>query len=113
VWIGVNTDAHPEEDISFTYGTIEGNGDLGFLSVGAENRVGTRGGNIYYNGTGTLPSAGTELRVSGSGPTPGETRVISFSAVGQTKGDWTNCAEITSNVLFGTQTACVNGAVTK
>jgi subtilisin family serine protease len=113
VWIGINTDADPAEDISFAYGTIQGNGDLGFLSVGAENRFGNRGQNTYYNGTGTLPSNGTELRVASSAPAPGETHVITFLALAQKKGPWTNCAEMTSNAFFGTQTACVEGQTVK
>jgi hypothetical protein len=66
IWIGINTDTHPAEDISYPYGTIQGNGDGGFLTVGAENKTGTRGQNYYYNGTGTLPANGTQLRVTTS-----------------------------------------------
>src|ERR687892_153530 len=62
VWIGVNNDAHPEQDISFVYGTVQGNGDHGLLSVGAENRFGNRGQNVYFNGVGMPPSNGTQLR---------------------------------------------------
>lgn len=64
IWIGVNGDGHPSEDISFAYGLIEGSGDLGYLTMGVENRYGDRGHNIYFNGTGTLPSNGTQLRVT-------------------------------------------------
>lgn len=71
VWIGVNGDAHPAQDISYAYGTQVGNGDGGFLTVGAENDTGTSGAMAYYNGTGTLPSSGTQLVVTSSGiPTP-------------------------------------------
>ena len=59
IWMGVTGDAHPGEDISYAYGTIQGNGDGGFLSVGAENKFGNRGANTFYNGTGTLPANGT------------------------------------------------------
>ena len=109
IWIGLNG----VQDISFTYGTIQGNGDGGALTVGAENRFGNRGQAVYFNGTGTLPALGTELVVSSAPGTPGETRTITFSAVGRTKGAWTNCAEMTSNIFYGTQTACVSGTVTK
>jgi hypothetical protein len=112
VWIGVNGDAHPAQDISFAYGTIQGNGDGGFLSVGAENRFGNRGATVYYNGTGTLPANGTQLVVTSTPGAAGETRVITFSAIGKNKGSWTNCAEMTSNVYSGTQTACASGTVT-
>jgi hypothetical protein len=109
VWIGLNG----VQDISFTYGTIQGNGDGGFLTVGAENRFGNRGQAVYYNGSGPLPIAGTELVVSSTPGSPGETRTITFSAIGRTKGDWTNCAEMTSSIFYGKQTACVSGSVTK
>jgi hypothetical protein len=113
VWIGVNSDAHPEEDISFAYGTIQGNGDGGFLSVGAENRFGNRGQNAYFNGIGTLPANGTQLRVVTTPSVPGETHVITFAATGRKKGPWTNCARMTSPAFFGTQFACVNGTTIK
>lgn len=112
VWIGIDNDAHPQQDISFGYGTIMGNGDGGLLSVGAENRFGNRGATVYYNGTGTLPANGTQLAVTSTPGAPGETRVITFSAVGKNKGNWTNCAEMTSSAYFGKQTACVSGTVT-
>ena len=112
VWIGINSDANPAQDISYAYGTIMGNGDGGFLSVGAENRFGNRGSTVYFNGTGTLPSNGTQLVVSGTPGTPGETRTITFSAIGKNKGSWTNCAEMTSNAYVGKQIACVSGTVT-
>jgi hypothetical protein len=64
VWIGINGDTNPGEDISFAYGTIQGSGDLGLLTVGAENKFGTHGQNTYFNGTGTLPSSDVDWRVS-------------------------------------------------
>ncbi len=67
IWIGINSDANPVEDISYAYGPIQGNGDGGFLTVGAENRFGTVGSTYYYNGTGTLPANGTQLRVTSTG----------------------------------------------
>lgn len=112
VWIGVSGDANPQQDISFAYGTVQGNGDGGFLTVGAENRFGNRGATVYYNGTGTLPINGTQLVVSSTPGTPGETRTITFSAIGKNKGAWSNCAQMTSNVFLGTQIACASGTVT-
>jgi subtilisin family serine protease len=109
VWIGVNG----AEDITFAYGTIQGNGDLGFLTVGAENRFGNRGANYYVNGTGALPDGTTQLRVSTSPPVPGETKTITFKVRGLLPGAWRNCAEMTSNFLFGTATSCVDGVVVK
>lgn len=112
VWIGIDGDANPQQDISYAYGPINGNGDGGFLSVGAENRFGNRGATVYFNGTGTLPANGTQLVVTSTPGAPGETRTITFSAVGKNKGAWTNCAQMTSNAYFGTQTACASGTVT-
>ena len=51
------------EDITYAYGTNVGNGDGGFLTVGAENNIGSRGQNVYFNGAGTPPANGTQLRV--------------------------------------------------
>jgi subtilisin family serine protease len=110
VWI--QTASLGEEDITFTYGTIQGNGDGGFLTVGAENDLGTRGANRYLNGTGTLPAAGTELRVTTTPGAPGGTRTIGFSAKGTSEGAWKTCALMDSSAYFGTQTACSSGSVT-
>lgn len=52
------------EDIRYAYGPLQGNGDLGFLTVGAENPFGKRGDNYYVDGTSTLPVKGAELVVS-------------------------------------------------
>ena len=108
IWIGLNG----VEDISYAYGPIEGTGDLGFLTVGAENLFGNRGQNYYVDGTGTLPAEGTQLVVTTTPPAPGETRVITFNAVGSRKGFWQNCASLTSNTFQGANIACVSGQVT-
>jgi hypothetical protein len=111
IWIGIAGDANPGEDISFAYGPNTGAGDLGFLSVGAENKFGNRGGTIYFNGTGTLPVNGTELRVT---TTPGEVHsiAVSFDArAGNDLGSWTNCATLTSNAFSGTSVACASGSI--
>ena len=109
IWIGVNSDTHPGEDISFVYGTLQGNGDGGKLTVGAENRFGNRGQNYYYNGTGTLPTNTTELLVTGTPPAPGETHVTTFSAKGILRGNWENCAQMEADIVDGVNTACFNG----
>jgi subtilisin family serine protease len=111
IWIGVNGDANPAEDVSYAFGTIQGNGDGGFLSVGAENKFGNRGQNTYYNGTGTLPSNGTQLRVT---TTPGSVSslVVTFDAkAGADTGSWKNCASLTSNAFTGTSIACASGTI--
>jgi hypothetical protein len=82
--------------------------------VGAENKFGNRGANFYSNGTGTLPVASsTQVRITSTPGAPGETKTVSFTARAGEEGAWTNCAEMTGSIFFGTSTACVTGAVTK
>ncbi len=64
IWIGLSTDAHPAEDVTFAYGATTGNGDGGFLTVGVENWKGNYGQMTYFNGAGVLPVSGTQLRVT-------------------------------------------------
>jgi hypothetical protein len=64
IWIGVQGDDHPGQDISYVYGTTTGNGNAGLLTVGAENDDGTVGTETYFNGAGTLPVSGTQLVVT-------------------------------------------------
>ncbi|HEY3060859.1 MAG TPA: S8 family serine peptidase [Chloroflexota bacterium] len=113
IWIGVNGDAHPGEDISYAFGTLQGNGDGGFLTVGAENIFGNRGQNRYVDGVGTLPVNGTELRVTGTAGAPGETHTITINAQGVKAGTWTNYAFMTSNLFQGIAVAFFGGTVTK
>lgn len=110
IWI--QTASLSEEDITFAYDLIQGNGDGGFLTVGAENDLGSRGANFYFNGTGTLPTSETELRVTTTPGAPGGTRTITFSAKGTSAGSWKTCALMDSSAYFGTQTACSSGSVT-
>jgi uncharacterized repeat protein (TIGR01451 family) len=105
IWIGLNSNTPPGQDISFTYGSNTGNGDGGLATVGAENRLGNRGGNYYYNGAGTLPVNGTQLRVTGAPPVAGGKQVITFAAQGATLGSWVNYAEATSDLFQGTNFA--------
>jgi hypothetical protein len=113
VWIGVDGDANPGQDISFAFGTLQGNGDGGFMTTGAENRFGNRGANYYYNGTGTLPANGTQLVVGSTPGIPGELHTITFSAQGVKVGPWVNYAQMTSNLFQGTSVASFAGNVTK
>ncbi len=107
IWIGVNG----VEDISFTYGPV-GDGDSGYLTVGAENLYGNSGENWYVDGVGTPVIAGSEVRVTSIPGAPGETHVITFTAKGRHKGEWQNCAQMTSDTFFGTNIACFEGEVT-
>jgi subtilisin family serine protease len=104
IWIGVNG----VEDISFTYGPVE-DGDGGLLTVGAENAYGNSGQNWYANGTGTLVTAGDEVRVVSVPGAPGETHIITYSARGEDLGVWTNCAEMTGDLFEGVNVDCFTG----
>ncbi len=81
------------------------------MSVGAENKFGNRGQSTYFNGTGTLPTNGTQLRVT---TTPGAvtSKVITFQAKGVGVGTWTNYAEMTGDTFDGTNIARFSGTVT-
>jgi uncharacterized repeat protein (TIGR01451 family) len=61
VWIG-NNGTPVEGDIHYTYGNMDNPAAGG--TVGAENDSGTVGVSYFYDGTGTAPVAGDELRVS-------------------------------------------------
>ncbi|MBB6094287.1 subtilisin family serine protease [Povalibacter uvarum] len=109
IWIGIQ----PTEDITFAYdpANLPGDGDLGFLTVGAENRFGNRGQAYIFD----TPGGPTQdLRVTSGELLPGETKTITYSARGVNRGKWKNCARASSAELyFGAATACTNGEVTK
>ena len=107
IWIGVDG----VEDISFTYGPVS-DGDLGYLTVGAENAYGNSGQNWYVDGVGTPVGPDDEIRVTSVPGEPGETHIITFTAKGQRRGAWKNCAEMTGDIFFGTNIACFSGEVT-
>jgi uncharacterized repeat protein (TIGR01451 family) len=106
VWIGVNG----VEDISYAFGPAVTGGDLGFLTVGAENRFGNRGNSLFFNGT--APTPGFEARVTSTAGDPGETKVITFQATGVQPRKFQNCAELTSQLFQGINLACADGRVT-
>jgi len=108
VWIGLNG----VEDITFAYGDTTPGAD-GLLTVGAENFLGNRGQNYYFNGTGTALTNTTQLRVTGTPALPGETKTITINAKGAKVGTWRNCAEMSTSAVFGVATSCVEGEVTK
>ena len=64
IWIGINGDANPGQDITFAYGPNTGNGDGGFGTVGAENKFGNRGDMTYLDGAGYTPVANDEIIVT-------------------------------------------------
>ena len=104
IWIGFDG----TQDVSFVYDAIT-NGEGGALTVGAENAGGTSGANWYYNGTGSLPTAATELNVTSTPAQAGGSLTFSYTAAGAYFGPWKTCAEMTAAGIFGTSTACVNG----
>lgn len=112
VWIGING----TEDISFTYGEAISDGDSGFLTVGAENKFGNTGGQVYLDGVGdapapSFPAGDYEIDVFSIPGEPGETHVVTYSAFGTVPGDWTNCAEMTSDLFEGTAISCFSGEI--
>jgi hypothetical protein len=104
IWIGTNG----VEDISFTYGPV-GDGDSGYLTVGAENAFGNSGQNWYADGVGTLVTENDEVRVVSVPGEPGETHTIKYKAKGAEPGLWTNCAELTSDLYQGVNVFCFEG----
>ncbi len=114
VWISYTQ----PDDISFVYGTDITDGDGGFLTIGAENAFGSSGNTVYFNGVGTppapsYPDGDYEVDVFSTPGQPGESHTISFEAWGVRKGEWTNCAEMESDAIFGTNIACVNGEISR
>jgi hypothetical protein len=63
IWIGESGDANPGEDITFAYGEVTA-GSQGLLTVGAQDASRTVGDTYYFNGVGTGPTNGTQLRVT-------------------------------------------------
>lgn len=100
VWIGT-TSGSPAEDVSMTYGTLNGSGDGGLLSVGAENKAGNRGQTVFFNGTGTLPTSTTELVVSSTPSAPGGSVSFNYDASAKSLGTFTTTANLTSNLTQG------------
>jgi len=84
VWIGL-APATGTQDITYAYGAVTA-GDGNLLTVGAENFLGNRGANYYFNGTGTAVAAGTQLEVTGAAGAPGETKTITIGAKGDNVG---------------------------
>jgi len=111
IWIGING----VEDITINYGANTGDGDLHQATIGAENIFGNRGGNIFFNGTGTLPTATPDslaARVTGTAPVSGAAQVITFKATGAKAGAYTNYAQMTSDLFQGINVAKFSGTVT-
>jgi hypothetical protein len=85
------------EDITYTYGAIDGPDASVGLTVGAENRNGTSGVNL-----GSTPAAGDDYEVFTSPPTPGGSVTITYDAFGRRAGTYDLIANLTSNLFNGT-----------
>ena len=114
VWISYSQ----PDDISFTYGSDISDGDGGFLTVGAENAFGNSGGTVYFDGVGTPPSpsfpiGSYEVDVFSVPGAPGESHTVTYTVKGVRRGEYANCAEVTSDAFFGTNMGCVEGEVTR
>jgi hypothetical protein len=119
VWIGSKDNSKPDEDIFFTYGTKISKGDGGFLTIGAEDKYGSYGATVHFDGIGTLNNFSEEIQlhpndtiqVLSQPGEPGEIHTITFTLKAKRTGLWTNCAEMTSNLFQGTHIACDQGEV--
>ena len=113
VWLGYYSDATPVEETYFFYGANTGTGDLGFLTVGAENQYGNRGQAVYFDGDtpANVPADGDSWEVLTDAGAPGETYTVEFSARGAHQGAWTNCAVIRSTSFYGRGVDCESGTV--
>lgn len=64
IWLGIDSDTHPGEDITFSYGALGGGDPDSGLLVGAQDISQTVGATYYLNGTGTAVGSNSELRVT-------------------------------------------------
>lgn len=102
IWIGLNGDAHPDEDVSIGYGDV-GTPAADGLNAGAENRDGSSGINIT-----PVPTDGQEYVITTSGPTPGGKVVLTFKPQGKAAGDYVLTARMTSSITVGTTSVRAN-----
>ena len=104
IWLERGTD-----HITFAYGPFTGDTLDG--TTGAENGDGSVGHSYYFDGSGTLPWGGNDLSVLSSAAAPGRMQTITFAAKGSKLGHWTDCAELTSDLFQGVNTACIGGEI--
>jgi hypothetical protein len=104
IWIGIEGDANPVEDVSLAYGDL-GTGASTGLNAGAENRNGTSGVNIS-------PVDGDQFVITTSPPVPGGSVVLTYEALGKRRGTYVLTARMTSSVTAGTTSAQAQLTVT-
>jgi hypothetical protein len=101
IWVGVNGDANPVEDITYVYGHTDP--DPGTpANAGAENRTGTSGQNSGIPSSGDLN--GTGYRVNTSPATPGGAVTITYDVLGERAGSYSLTTSMTSDQTPGTTT---------
>ena len=83
VWIGLNSDTNPAEDITFNYANAQPGGEGGFGTIGAENKFGNRGAMIYADGTGSLPDPENDVRIT---TTPGTVHAATITYDAKAQG---------------------------
>ena len=106
IWVQSGTD-----NIWFTYDGFAGSTTDG--TVGAESADGLIGDTYYFEGNGTSPWGGPDLKVTSAPGTPGETHEITFTMSGSRVGEYTNCAEMTADIFQGVSISCFSGEVTR
>jgi hypothetical protein len=127
IWIGLATDADPGEDVSFTYASVS-DGDGGWLTVGAENFAGTKGGTTYFDGVGIPPAPSYgggsdecdanwpgepcyEVDVFSTPGAPGGFHTLTFLVRGTEIGAWENWAVVEGDGVIGKALAGASGEV--
>jgi hypothetical protein len=92
IWIEIGTDK-----IWFVYGDLTTPSGFYNTSVGIEDSAGENGSTYYYNGSGTAPAVGTDLR---AGAAPGESIDYTFSLTPEWEGgdQILNQAYLTNNL---------------
>lgn len=103
IWLERGTD-----HITFAYGPFCGDTSKG--TTGAENGNGSNGESLYVDGVGTLPWGGPDIGVSFIPSRIGESRTITYSAIGDgPAGPWTSCTELTGDLFQGANVTCTYG----
>ncbi|HXJ63902.1 MAG TPA: S8 family serine peptidase, partial [Actinomycetota bacterium] len=95
IWIGINGDHNPGEDISYVYGNTGQPVDAPPLNAGAENRDGTSGQNAVVRG----PDDGWAI-TTGS-PTAGGLVTITYDVKGREPGSYALTTNMTSDRVAG------------
>ena len=96
IWIGINGDAHPAEDVTFALADV-GTGAGNPLNTGAENRDGSSGVNVV-----PTPADDTQWAITTGAPVPGGRVTITYRAFGLRRGTAILPARLRSDQIVGT-----------